>query len=205
MRKISKNTWSIQFILINFIQIFTTQTSQFTHSKINHLFLSRINKLNLIILIVIWLKSASIMTKAFTGLLLSTYSNSRYIAIADSLEEIYQDQTLEVHSNLVFYGDNLETLNMNPKIIENIVEREKNFREKYKLDAFSTSTTGDIFEKIVTGKLVVICQTPGRIFFETKYKNWKNMLSVSKNKYWSTINFHVVPKYGPLTPITYSM
>src|ERR1700761_8635591 len=106
---------------MNLTQLFTSQSSQFTDSKAFGLSLPRIKKINLIILVCIWLQSASILTKAFTGLLLNTYANIRYIPCVDSFEQIYQDQSLEVQSNLFkyYYFNDDYFQKENPDIIRN--------------------------------------------------------------------------------------
>ena len=179
---ISENLWSFYFILINQIQLFTSQSSKFTDSIIFGLKLSRFKIMNLIILTTIWLQSASIITKPFTGLLLSTFSSIIYIPIADSFEDIYQDQSLELHSRLIHHVDYLATsLKINSKIIDNLVEREAKFRNQHKVSHFAIRMTADIFKEIVTGKLIVICQTTERKIFEAKFTKWKSILSVSDN------------------------
>jgi hypothetical protein len=140
----SEYYWSFTFILINLVNVIYTQSTQFTNTKIfiNNLPLPRFKKFILVILIVIWLISGSILTKAFTGLLLNTYANIRYIPYADSFEQIYQDQSLQVHSDLVpdiYYLKNI--LKINSKIIENLIERDKIFRRKHIVDWVSVYIT----------------------------------------------------------------
>ena len=162
---------------MNFIRTLLSQSTHFSDSKIFNLSFSKLKKLNLIILIVILLNSASILTKAFTGLLLNTYANVRHIPVADSFEDIYQDQSLEVHSRLVSNVDYLKNiLKMNPQMIDYIVEREEAFRQKYDVDSRTTLVSSYVFEKIVTGKLIVICITTSRTIFETKFIKWKEIL-----------------------------
>ena len=129
MRKISESLWSFKFILMSLIELFTSQSSQFNDSKIFRLPFSLFTKINLIILVCILLQSASILTKAFTGLLLTTYANVLYIPCVNSFEQIYQDQSLEVQSHLIRIPlDYIKSkLDVNPDIIKNIVEREKIF------------------------------------------------------------------------------
>ena len=194
---LSKNMWSINFIVTNFTQLFTSQSTLFTETKIFVLSLPRLNRITLIILICIWLQSASILTKAFTGLLLNTYSNILYIPCADSFEQIYQDQTLDVYSadRIKLRYDYLKNnLKINPKIIDNIIEREYNTQNKYKFFRGAMSFKVDTLEKILTCKLIVICPTNFREIFETKLINWRSMLSVSKNKYMNNLKFLIVPK-----------
>ena len=205
LKKLSQNTWSINFILRNLTQIFTCQSSQFTDPKIFRLSKSKLLKIILIINICIWLQISSILTKAFTGLLLSTYSNIHYIPVADSLEQIYQDQSLEVYSYISENADELKNIfKMDSKMIDNIIEREEQFRRKINIKPVFTKNTPDIFEKIVTGQLVVICTTSTRKTFETKYIKWRKMLSVSDKKYRYHMNFHRV-KENKLTKPLYSM
>ena len=178
------------------MQIFTSQSSQFTETKIFGLTLSRSSKINLIIMIFILLQSASILTKSFTGLLLNTNANVQYILCVDSFEQIYQDQTLEVHSNIrpqISYLKN--RLGINPSIIENIVERVNIFRVKCKIPPGSISYKVDIIEKILTCKLIIICDTSQRKVIVTKYKKWKHILSLSNNN-MTDLNFLLSPKNG---------
>ena len=200
MRIMSKSFWSITFILINLTRIFTSQSSQFTRTKIFDLPLQWFKKLNLIILICIILQSASILTKAFTGLLLSTYSNIRYIPISESFEQIDQDQNLEVHTYLGDHQEYLKSIpTMNSKLIANLIERDKIFRRKNKLYPRGMYINDDNFMKIVTGKLVFICDSYMRKTFETRHSKWKNMLSVSKNMNWNLLENNVLPKNSKLT------
>ena len=193
---LSKTILSIDFIVTNFTQLFTSQSSLFTESKIFVLSLPRLNRITLIILTCIWLQSASILTKAFTGLLLNTYSNIRSIPCAHNFEQIYQDQTLEVYSGgqMSINNDYLKAnIKINSEMLDNLIERDEITRNKYKLVRGTMCFKVDFLEKIVTGKLIVICSTKIREIFQTKLAKWENMLSVSDNKYWNSLNFLLVP------------
>ena len=206
LKKLSQNTWSFNFIFRNFTQLFTCQSSQFTDTKIFGLSISSWLKIILIFNICIWLQISSIFTKAFTGLLLTTYSNIKYKPFAESLEDIYQDQRLEVHSYISEFVDELKTIyKMDTKMIDNIVEREEKFLLKYNIKRGITRHSVEIFEKIVTGQLVVICETGIRETFETKFIKWRKMLSVSDKKYLNFVTFHIVKNNNKLTTPLSSM
>ena len=131
-------------------------------------------------MIIILVLSASILTKAFTGLPLSTYSIIIYIPCADSFEQIYQDQKLDIHTTLSYQANILKTiLKKDAKIIDNIIERAESYRIKNNIPVGLMQITIDIFERIATDKLILICSNPCRDIFETKYIKWNNMLSVT--------------------------
>ena len=206
MRMLSENIWSFNFILKNFTQIFTCQSSQFTDTKIFGLSKSKLLKIILIIYISIWLQISSIITKAFTGLLLSTYSNIHYIPVAGNLEQIYQDQNLEVYSTIGENGDELKNIfQVDSKMIDNIIEREESFRRKYNMKSSTIESNVNIFEKIITCKLVVICNTDSTRTFKTKFIKWGNMLSVSDKKFLYAMEFHRVRDKKIFTKTLYKM
>ena len=81
----------VQFYLFKLIVL---QPVENLMEQANKIMITNKPQVILIILICIWLQSASILTKAFTGLLLNTYFKVKSIPIADNFEQIYQDQKL---------------------------------------------------------------------------------------------------------------
>ena len=94
---------------------------------------------------------------------------------------------------------------MDSKMIDNINEREKKFSRKYNIKRGFIQQSVDIFEKIVTGHLIVICPTGLRETFETKFIKWRKMLSISDKKYMNSIDFHIVKENNKLTKPLSSM
>ena len=90
-------------------------------------------------------------------------------------------------------------------MINNLIERQEHFRNNYKdiIDRNEIFISAQIFEKIVTGKLIIICQSSVRKIFEMKFIKQKKHLSVSDNKYWNKLNYYVVYKNIKLTKELY--
>ena len=68
--------------------------------KINKHAQANILKIPGIVLIVVWLQSASILTKAFTGILLNSYFNVKTIPIVNTLDELYTKTNLDIVCNM---------------------------------------------------------------------------------------------------------
>ena len=58
-----------------------------------------LSQLSFILMIAIWIQSASILTKAFTGLLLNTYFRSDFGPIVSTLEDVYENRGLSLVSD----------------------------------------------------------------------------------------------------------
>ena len=94
----------------NIFRLFTNQTADdLAKLKITKNVQFNFLKNASIILIVIWLQSASILTKAFTGILLNSYLNFKPYPVVSTLEELYDKKDLGIVADQLI-SDHLEVL-----------------------------------------------------------------------------------------------
>lgn len=114
-------------------------------------------------MIVIWLQSASILTKTFTGILLNSYFNLKIYPVVNNLEDLYVRKHLGVACHKQTF--NIPGIDKYPeqKIIRDLTSRCSEYNEmlenKIKIVFATHLTTFALFNEIVTGKTVILATT----------------------------------------------
>ena len=192
-------------LIMEFVRLMTCQSAdKFTNLNSIQKFtkITYFTKIQLIISICIWLQSASILTKAFTGLLLNTYFNIKFIPYAQTFQDIYQDQSFEVQGGFDREIDSLaDNFDISKEIIDNIKDRSKSFSTKYNIKQGSVDIDNVVFNKMINGKLISILDTATTNLIKSRYQKWVHLLSVSDKRYYNFQYCLIIQKNAKLTKI----
>ena len=190
-----------QFKIIELItRILTNQScDEITRCEWKIKFKNSLNKYLFILLIIIWSQSASILTKAFTGLFLNTYCNQKYTPIVETLQDIYlnKDITIASGSNefIGFWKNIDESVELKNDIYNRAVDFEKKF--KYSDDNFDYQKEY-LFIKLIKGETVIMMHS-GRIkSFLSYWKHQADNFHVSDSKYPPNYSTFFAPRVHPL-------
>ena len=129
----------------------------------------------IIIIVVIWLHSASILSKAFTGILLNTYFKVKSVPTVNSLEDIYDNKELSILTT---------KYQLNYVILQRIpLPQRKAFRQRSTGIPFDELLTSDLFNNLTNGKLVVVINSHLRDQFAHYFSHWKHRFGVGHMRY----------------------
>ena len=106
-------------------------------------------KFVIILVIVIWIQSTSILTKALTGILLNTYSNLKAVAVVENLQDIINNEKLLLRSVPI----EIENLNGVYEIKQEQIKKLKS-RAIHFEKTFGDITSQEIFSNMINGKVV---------------------------------------------------
>ena len=172
----------------NFIDVMTRIVLDQSSNDIMVLY-NRSKNVTLIILLVIWLQSASILSKAFSGLLLNTYFNVKSVPIVNSLEDIINNQDINVAINLSSLKKNIQDTNLfDQKTEKHLYSRVSKYQDQ--VDYISNYYKfGFIFvhdkllEDVIMGKTVMIVHSLLRNRYFNYYKYYHDQIRVVEQKY----------------------
>ena len=136
-----------------------------------------LSQLSFILMIAIWIQSASILTKAFTGLLLNTYFRSDFGPIVSTLEDVYENRGLSLVSDEGMQSTWIKRSNIGQDKIDSLVYRMKN--EGFPLQMKNLSIVKSIFQ----GKSVMFTHSKNVDSFCNIYQDFSEMFYVSERKY----------------------
>lgn len=153
------------------------------------------NKILVILMVTIWLQSASILCKAFSGLLLNTYFNIRKFPIVNDMRDIISNKHLEIAANpyqikLLYLSGHLEIdharellTRINKFIEENNFNHDTDYFESY------------IFRGLITGKTIIMCNSMVSEIYREHFRDYNGKFNVAENKYsMDHVNFIVSKK-----------
>ena len=157
---------------------------------------SKINLAMFYSMIIVWMFSALILTKAMTGLLLKTYSRVEFVPLIDDLGDITLKDDLWIasrHRNLSKFKNIIDSYSTLTTDI--LVEKTKSYEKVHgnfmnEADTFKPAVMGDM----IKGKSVIITDTNTVESLFYIYHDYKTMFTSSDNKYLSQAGYFVVKK-----------
>ena len=119
---------------------------------------------SLVLLTFVWLQSASVLTKAFTGLLLETYFNVRSEPLINSLEDLHQRTDIEIATNgpAIHILSKLEV--MTQEMYDDLSYRIESYKNKTKINSELSYLTPKTFIQLTKGRTVIMCNSLLKIF-----------------------------------------
>ena len=176
-----------------FIRLLTNQSSELIDKCLpNFTKLNLLLKITIITFIVIWVKSLSILTKAFTGNLLNTYFNVKSVPIVNNLDDVYNNKELLVMAGLHELNDLNDSGKFDSSKIEQLTKRAVEFLDDYPKN-FAHDKHFRI-KNLIQGKLVLISNTVDIESFLGLYIKWKHLVSVSQEKYLPDLARFIIGK-----------
>ena len=178
-------------------RMLTGQDCKWTSSL---LYLLRIeNKLKRIIIIImltIWIQSASILTKCFTELLLDTYLPVKSVPFVQNIQQINDEKDLIILSNknMLKYWTRYDKIAMMMELENRILRAHNKTGIRFLADI------GSNFEglKLISqGKAVAVCSTNERNILENQFHKWNSLFTVLENKYLSNYAYFLVKTEYP--------
>ena len=142
LAKLSAGHFKLKQIFEDLLTLMIGQSpsDEFYKLKWNFKFKNSLNKFSFVLLIVIWSQSASILTKAFTGLLLNTYFNQKFIPIVETIQDIYSNKEISIAADSeIFkgYSRRIDVSNeMKTDILSRIIEFERKLMQSEKVREF---------------------------------------------------------------------
>ena len=191
---------------INFSKYLMNLFSLLTNQSANDLTLLRVlskvrpllTKISLVLLTFIWLQSASVLTKAFTGLLLETYFNVRSETLINSLQDLHRrtDLSIAAHENLLDKISKLE--GTTAEMLNDFKNRIQRHQNKTGLNFFASYQSPRIFNEIINGQTVLILSSVQGERYCQFYRIYLEKFGESSNKYGFTFINHIIFKNHPL-------
>ena len=130
------------------------------------------------LIFVICCQSLSILTKAFTGLLLETYFSIKYVPIVNNLDEVHKNTELGIAGNSDHLG-RLQRNSMDAEILKRMKLYSNQTRYNYVLDEFR----GKFFKEVVLGKAVMLISSGNIEYYTGQYQEWKDRFHISDDMY----------------------
>ena len=156
-----------------------------------------LKRIKILILVIIWVMSLSILTKALTGNLLNIYFNVKSVPIVNTLEDIYKNKELLLKSNY----DTLNALYLN-KLLDR-GRAEELFKRTIHIQHTGQIRTELLF-KLIEGKIVMMENSLSINYYLDQWNNWIHLLSLSSYKYIpSNIGYSVNIKHPLAAIITF--
>ena len=173
---------------IIFIRLITNQgCDEITQWKWNFKFINFLNKFSFILLIVIWSQSASILTKAFTGLLLITYFNQTYVPIVKTLDDIYSNKDILIASSSTRFQSSTRKLILYKSfdLLNDIYNRIVEFEQVHEYRELDENhyLTDYIFTAMIKGRIIILLNTQRSRDFQYHWKDEASRFHVSDQKY----------------------
>ena len=154
------------------------------------------------LLIFVWLQSASILSKAFTGLLLNTYFNVKSVPIVNDFQDIIDNKDINIacDENLLMwfltlykYGnDTIQRL----KARVDRYQKQVNYRVRYHLD---NMIYDPLLDHVINGKTVLLAFTHMKDIYMDHYKSYQDDIAIGEGKYYNMKVFQMVHKSLPIS------
>ena len=134
-------------------------------------------------------QSLSILTKAFTGLLLETYFSIKYVPIVSNLDELLQKNELGIAGN----SDTLGRLQNSSRDAE-ILKRINEYKNKTGYYWFKHEFNGTIFKEVVLGKTIQFITSNNIDYYAGQYQEWKDRYKVLDDMYFPEFSNLVISR-----------
>ena len=187
-------------LLSDFIRMLSNQScAKIMGWKLQSKFKNSLNKFSFVLLIVIWSQSASILTKAFTGLLLNTYFNQKLVPIVETLEDIYLNKEISIASDSQRFIGLSEKLDESNELKNGILTRMIEFEKKFEFCEPCLDQYIEFFlRKLIKGEIVFMIGSQKVRDFEIRWKNERRNFKVSSHKYNPNHANFLVAKINPM-------
>ena len=185
--------------LINLFSLLTNQSAIDLTLLINLLKVRPLlTRSSLVLLTIVWLQSASVLTKAFTGLLLNTYFNVRSETLINSLEDLHQRTDIQIATS----GPTIHSLSklevMTREMYDDFSYRIESYKNKTKINSELYYLTPKTFVQLTKGRIVIMLNSLTAENYRNLYKMYGNSFGVSNEKYWFSFAFLMIWKGHPL-------
>ena len=122
---------------------------------------------------VIWLLASVVISYAFTGMLLNTFFNKKFIPIIDNIQDIRDNQQLLIWG----FHDTLSKISKIHKLhIDDILERMKRNKIIFEFK--------NLIEYVINGEGILLYDSKQRKIFMDLTMNFNDKLAVSSQKYF---------------------
>ena len=173
-----KMLWFFRLLLSQDINL---QLAYISLNKIS----TKLRKVSMFILFILWIQSASILIKAFSGVLLNNYFNTKTFPMVDEFQDIIDNKKMLVvmdPSVLVNFG-NQNKKSVNKLNLDEISKRTKLFK-KMNNDTYDVAWRNpEVHDLVIYGKAVIIFHTTTRKEFFQTYPHLKDRVGVAPVKY----------------------
>ena len=157
------------------------------------------SRLSFVLLIAIWSQSASILTKAFTGLLLNNYFNQKLVPIVETLQDIYLNKQILIASDSKKFKDFSERLDESNELKIDVLRRIIEFEEKFKYSELNAGHYKEIFfRKLIKGEMVFLMGSQKVLDFMRRWNKVEEYFHVSSNKYSPNYVNYLFAKNNPM-------
>ena len=166
--------------------------------------LSQMSKISLtnILLFVIWLQSASVLSKAFTGLLLNTFFNVKSVPIVNDFKDIIVNKDINIACDenllqlfLVIYKYDKDTSDrLQARVTK--YQKQVKYRERFHLD---NMINDEILNHVINGRTVLLTFTQLRLIYYHHYKLYEDDIAIGEEKYFNMKVFQMVKKSIPIS------
>ena len=144
----------------------------------------------MIVVIAIWLQSASILSKAFTGLLLKTYFNVKSVPIVNSLQEVLDNHDMRITIRNFSYNNMVKVITNDTRWK---IDRKLNMGN-LNINIYNKT----IFQEVIMGKSVLLQNSLERKLYLNNYKMWQDKLAVAEEVWNTTFTGFRIPKSSPI-------
>lgn len=142
-----------------------------------------------LILVIIWLLSAFILTKSFTGLMLNMYFKHKSVALVTDLKDVYQQKHLAISAVKVMF-DNIYLPIMHKNERDNV-------KARYRFYRGDPIQNRSLIDDILLGKTILLANTKSRKLFFEQNSILQDYLTVSRYKYQYNFDCFFVKKRLP--------
>ena len=170
-----------------FLEIITrllTNQSTFVANKLNWIlkFDSKQTRIITILMVIIWLQSASIITKSFNGVLLNSYFNIRTEPIFTTLTVI-SSRRISVAAVPAHFDDVNKHYIVSKKAILRLKKKATAFRNGSRHVFPQEIFRIKHFNNLIKGKTVVICNTLLRERYQRQFVQHKKLFTIAPQKF----------------------
>ena len=184
--------------LQNLIELLTNQSANQLLNCRNKLKIStKLSKTLFIAFICVWIQSASILTKAFTGVLLESYFSVKSVPIVNDLMDVHNNPELRVNaimSYLSIIDKYHEYYSLEHSTTQSLIVRGEAFQKETRFEITADLFDRSIFEQIVQGRMILIINSLSVESYRDNFKMWKDMFTIAETSYLPSYLIYAVNK-----------
>ena len=173
--------------LENIIQLITYQSANELLNCRNKLkFNTKLSKTLFIAFICVWIQSASILSKAFTGLLLESYVSVKSVPIVNDLIDVHNNPELKIASdieNFKVLAQYQQQYSLANNTVQSLLERAVHYISETKLNLVYQLYDNRILHDLILGQLVIITNYETVKDYQNHFKKWGNRFKPTKITY----------------------
>ena len=145
-----------------------------------------------IILIFVRLQNASVLSKAFSGILLNSYFNVKSVPIVYTLEDLYHKKRLSIASVAGSFTRMSRFSEYPDHFLEESETRSQEYGNKAKLNTNLLSPK--VFMEMTKGKTIILVDSLKSRTFSEQFRKFSDIFKVSEQKYSSQYSCFIVLK-----------